>query len=153
MTKKQPSTLRTNIDRNKKPKDFTPSVGCSSNDTMMNNKNNEGKYTQVVLYPDDLSKCFFAIEKEFQNFEIRFLINQLNRRSSLELDDTKIRTIGLDFLIWFTQNIVNDLAPMGQALSMTINSKLVGHRDKLKGIEIPYGQFKEVDAFIQQFVK
>lgn len=153
MTKKQPSTSMMNIDRNKKPKAFTPSVGCSSNDTMMNNKNNESKDNQVILFPDDLSKCFFAIEKEFQKFEKKFLINQLNRRSSLELDDTKIRTIGLDFLIWFTQNIVNDLAPMGQSLAMTINAKLVGNRDKLKGIEIPYGQFKEVDAFIQQFVK
>lgn len=145
--------MKTSLNRNKKPMGVSPSVGCSSNDTMKNNKNNDSKDSQVVLHPDDLSKCFFAIEKEFEKFEVRFLINQINRRSSLQVDEITIRKIGLDFLIWFTGRMVYDLAPMGQTLSMTINAKMVSFRDRLKGWSNPDGYFKEVDVFIQQLVK
>ena len=92
---------------------------------MHNKNNNDNKDSRIVLSPDDLQKCFFAIENEFMQFEIVFVANQLKRRSNLKMEGINpLRPYGINFIFWFLNAIHEDLGIAGKTLSQTILAKL-----------------------------
>lgn len=91
----------------------------------MKQTNNIDKSNQRRLFPSDLEKCFFAVEKEFQDFEKKFLIHHIERRSNFRFKDPKsLNRIGIEWIIWYMEMIYDDMKIPGQVLSTVIIAKL-----------------------------
>lgn len=100
----------------------------------MNRKNNASKSTDLLIFPKDNAKCFFAVENEFQDFEKKFLQKQLRKRSNLVVASVEsMGMIGIRFLMWFTKNIQGDMTPAGAALCHLIHCKLSMILDNREG--------------------
>lgn len=96
----------------------------------MMNKNNESKGSSIQVSPAEIEKCFFAIEKEFQNFEILFILNQLRKRSDFKLkSDFALRAFGIEWIIWFLRAIHDDLTDVGKSLNRSMIMKLIAFKD------------------------
>lgn len=100
----------------------------------MNNKNNNNsKDSGIAISPSEIEKCFFAIENEFQQFEIGYITNQLRRRTNLKLtSEFPIRPLGIDFLIWFLEKTEHENGVFGKPLCEALIVKL----KKLRGSRI-----------------
>jgi hypothetical protein len=91
----------------------------------MKQTNNENKSTIRPIFPNDLEKCFFAIENEFQDFEKKFLIHHIERRSNFRFKDPKsLNRIGVEWMIWYLDLIWDELKTPGQVLSTVITAKM-----------------------------
>lgn len=116
--------------------------------------NNTDKNTGIQLFPGEFEKCFFAIESEFQKFEKIFLRNQLKNRTSLKMFDIKsINPIGINFLIFFTDAIQNDLNILGQAVCKIIHAKLKATQMRFYNQQLTDNQKLELDCFINELLK
>lgn len=79
----------------------------------------------IALSPSEIEKCFFAIENEFQSFEVGYMVNQLRRRTNLKLSsEYPLRPLGIDFLIWFLEKIEDENGVFGKPLCEALIMKL-----------------------------
>lgn len=95
----------------------------------MQNKNNNSKSSELELSPADIKNCFFAIENEFTMVEKEFLIFQLRKRTSLKLAGSfPLRHLGVDWLIWFLNNIQPSLTNFGGTLALIMSQKMAKYQ-------------------------
>lgn len=81
---------------------------------------NEGGH----IFRDQNAKKIIEIKNEFVPIEIRFVINNVNRRSKLIIDERDFYQMNASWLFYFLKKIQPEFTEIGHVLSNIIISKL-----------------------------
>ena len=81
---------------------------------------NEGGH----IFRDRDAKKIIEIKNEFVPVEIRFIINNVNRRSKLTIDERDFYAMNAKWLFYFLLKIQKEFTEVGKVLSQIIISKL-----------------------------
>jgi len=98
------------------------------------------------MFYDQKSKRFLACKNEFNDMEIMFIINAINRRSkSIKHERNEINEMCVNWMYYFLVDINHELQTAGRTLAECINIKLFHHLQGIKRkIELtPYTSEKQ----------
>jgi len=84
-----------------------------------------------MLY-DDKSKRFLACKNDFNDMEIMFIINAVNRRSQRKFERIEINEMCVNWIYYFLLDIENEFMEAGKMLSECITIKLFHHLQGIK---------------------
>lgn len=89
---------------------------------------NQSKVTKIrndQIFPEMKSDRFERMSESFNQTEKRFLINNINRRSDLNLDDRDLNLVSIQFLIEFLSEIDGEMqTDAGRLLLNLIKTKI-----------------------------
>jgi hypothetical protein len=77
------------------------------------------------LFGDPNRSKFEILKTDFNPTEIGFLIENINRRSDLNLDKDSLNLASITGLIDFLKELEKELTPIGQVLALIIRVKLI----------------------------
>ena len=95
-------------------------------------KSNISKNEGGLMFCDDKSKKFFACKDEFNDLEIMFMINAINRRSKDQFERTEINQMCVNWLYYLLYEIENEFQEPGKVLCECIGIKLFKHLQNVK---------------------
>lgn len=92
----------------------------------MNQKNNNARKSKKIdLFPSDFRKTLQLVKTELSQVELKFLENQLKRRTDLPItDEESMMILDNKFLVWFLEAILPAHSDFGTVISNNIVSKI-----------------------------